>query len=98
PPRSPLFPYTTLFRSHQLDNEGTVLWTGDGAVRAEQVSVVNNSGLFEIRTDAPLAYDDSGCGFRCPPGSFNNAGTLRKSAGTGTDRKSTRLNYSDVAM
>src|SRR5207249_3091858 len=28
-------------RGHQLDNEGTVLWTGDGAVRAEQVSVVN---------------------------------------------------------
>jgi hypothetical protein len=75
-----------------INNAGTINWTGTGQLIAE-VSGFNQSvlitnlanGLFDLQSDAALAYSDpSGYGglaaYR-----FLNVGTLRKSAGTGTN-------------
>jgi len=66
--------------SDTLRNSGTVNWTGTGSFNLSTSSVFNNlvNGVFDMQSDATL-----GTGFGST-GDFNNAGTLRKSAGTGT--------------
>ena len=67
-----------------LTNAGTVVWTGSGGLQVFYApssyygAIYNLAGaLFDMQSDATLFYY-SGNEF------FNNAGTLRKSAGAGT--------------
>src|SRR3712207_7237863 len=78
PPRSTLFPYTTLFRS-ELDDDGAV-----GVVKLERlVRLIGERGarLVEVRANLGLAVVDV-------------AGGDQLVAGMVEDRKSTRLNSS----
>src|SRR2546423_3607876 len=73
PPRSTLFPYTTLFRSNvHVDNATCYGYSG----------LIENlaGGLFDIQNDQTL-YNDYNCG---SSPYVRNAGTVRKSGGTGT--------------
>src|SRR3712207_8274081 len=85
PPRSTLFPYTTLFRSHHARGDRAHLNTGalgGGAGQAEVGAVVAVVGL---RAAAPVAGARAGGGI----------GVLLQGAGPGArEWKSTRLNSS----
>jgi len=60
-----------------LTNEGTVTQASVSSLSlATSASIVNN-GVWDLQTDSGLSYVGG------PPTSFNNAGTLRKSGGTG---------------
>src|SRR3712207_7150476 len=78
PPRSTLFPYTTLFRSPGLDRDGHV-----GGVVGDQP--VQGAGLqHQIRVPHPAAPALLGAG----------AAEQHRAAALPPDRKSTRLNSS----
>jgi len=73
-----------------LNNLGVMNWTGGGIFYMYAGAVFNNlpSGLFDIQGDASLSYF-SGTGPK-----FNNAGVVRKSAGTGTTTFGQNVNFS----
>src|SRR5256885_12718381 len=83
PPRSPLFPYTTLFRSI------TTLWTSlyQGSEEAMEATPLHVSTVAD--TWIHLSY-------RAGRGERNRSLTVIKSRGT--DRKSTRLNSSHLVI
>ncbi|RME85977.1 MAG: hypothetical protein D6775_01350, partial [Caldilineae bacterium] len=66
--------------SGTLNNQGTATWTGAGRILFNSKNVFNNQAgaTFDIQTDSSASY------FYGSPGSFNNAGTVTKSAGSGT--------------
>jgi hypothetical protein len=75
-----------------LTNAGNVVWTGSGQVQVAYAIptydgvIYNQAGaLFDIQSDTVL-NDDTGNEV------FNNAGTLRKSGGSGTSTFNLRLN------
>jgi formylglycine-generating enzyme len=76
-----------------LTNSGTINWTGTGQwwLLGQYGATINNTpgGLFDIQSDSTLfpAY---------VPAVFNNAGTVRKSAGTGTS--TIGLNFNNTGM
>src|SRR2546428_3604999 len=79
PPRSTLFPYTTLSRSHDVEIS-EALHTGCGS-----------AGRFQDRSSLFLLEDQRGRSVSLPPRTLQ----LRFDAARGpTDRKSTRLNSS----
>src|SRR3712207_8307995 len=80
PPRSTLFPYTTLFRSHQYSVDGSRLGGTVYAVSkpSKEVSVTEQGGTYEERSDRFATTDED---------------ELRVQR-TEEDRKSTRLNSS----
>src|SRR2546422_11765079 len=51
PPRSTLFPYTTLFRSHRVDRGGAVSLTGRSLAGASQLVFYGRKGS---KDDAPV--------------------------------------------
>src|SRR5207249_6428876 len=83
PPRSPLFPYTTLFRSPAR------LARGGGAAGAAP-------GAAGVRDLLPGAGGEYGCGGGVPDRSRGVRARARRRGGA-LDRKSTRLNSSHVS-
>src|SRR3712207_7939766 len=83
PPRSTLFPYTTLFRSHLLgtDFRHAVEFSRSGRARTSAFSAFIRGGMLTVH----LAPQRSGLGG--PSGGFPGLATR-------SDRKSTRLNSS----
>jgi hypothetical protein len=65
-----------------LDNARTATWTGTGTIKFADLAAWNNlpGAVFDIQTDSGFG-SLAGSGLQ---GVFNNAGTVRKSAGTGT--------------
>src|SRR5207253_9868942 len=93
PPRSPPFPYTTLFRSpiyNDYNCSNVVGYNTGWGYGAEAVAAARNIGIPE---GVALAIDIEPPGAACP-GAVNVDGASR----TGRDRKSTRLNSSHVAI
>src|SRR2546426_6567314 len=82
PPRSTLFPYTTLFRSHQrrFSAGGMLCWS----------SVLEESEEREQRRQTRHAQLSPGCCWSGGNGSFTSPRTR--------DRKSTRLNSSHLVI
>lgn len=60
-----------------LENAGTATWTGTGQLWIDSEFKNLSGALFDVQNDTLMWYASS-------PGTFNNQGTLRKSAGTGT--------------
>ncbi len=68
------------FGSSRLENLGTIRVLDPGSFTMSQGAVLNNAGLFDLRTNTVVFYDNGGA----PPFFNNLAGaTLRKSASTG---------------
>jgi hypothetical protein len=65
-------------RERTLNNSGTLTWTG-GVFVCGDSGIINNKagGIFDIKSNSTMTYVGT-------PGTFNNSGTVRKSAGTGT--------------
>ncbi|HEX7255988.1 MAG TPA: Calx-beta domain-containing protein [Gaiellaceae bacterium] len=63
-----------------LDNAGAVVWSGTGDIHTGNVTVFDNSGLFDIQNNQIYHHNHGGVS------QLNNTGVLRKSAGTGTTR------------
>src|SRR5689334_24379508 len=82
PPRSTLFPYTTLFRSQ---------WAGFSAIGFPTGSVVTSVGPADI---ALTCMDDISGNQMCDPDSYVDGGYSRWAL----DRKSTRLNSSHSSI
>src|SRR2546426_4914599 len=83
PPRSTLFPYTTLFRSQGRDPDALCL----GAHQGDD-PVLERAGPFDVQTET----DDGSL-----PGDRHAAAVAREGAIVG-DRKSTRLNSSHLVI
>jgi hypothetical protein len=71
-----------------LENFGTVNWSGTERIRFGMGASIENKqfALFDLQSDARLANDLGN-----PVGIFNNAGTLRKSGGSGTSNVETTM-------
>src|SRR3712207_8989058 len=84
PPRSTLFPYTTLFRSEYREYERSVTTLVDAAVKPKVGAYVTNirTRLDEIAPQVPFYVMKS------------NGGVLSAAEVVHQDRKSTRLNSS----
>src|SRR3712207_8219918 len=82
PPRSTLFPYTTLFRSHLPLYVGRI----DGELRG-YVGICTHFG-------GRLRFDRGTRSFACPLHGSRFDASGRRSCGPAEDRKSTRLNSS----
>jgi len=76
-----------------LDNYGTVTWTA-GRIVGHATPTLNNhvGALFDAQVDTTLFASGDGT-----VKTFNNAGTLRKSAGTGTSTLHGVFNHTGVA-
>jgi hypothetical protein len=61
----------------KLENLGSAIWSGQGALVLNNSSVITNSGTFEMQTDVTMDTANAG--------SFQNAGTFRKSGGSGSN-------------
>src|SRR5688572_31581913 len=83
PPRSTLFPYTTLFRSHELETHLRGEWNGGREQRENQEDPHQNF----TSAPWPAAHPARSPVLRWPA-------TRRKTSYRGLDRKSTRLNSS----
>src|SRR2546426_12752828 len=79
PPRSTLFPYTTLFRSRTISIQAGGNATLNGSDFYVLDGIVNNAGTFDIQADTNIFLGDC-----CQTHQFNNTGTLKKSGGSGT--------------
>src|SRR5207253_10358223 len=97
PPRSPLFPYTTLFRSTAGQAEidfrfSTLLKTADNLMNFKYVikNVARQHGRTVTFMPKPI-YQDNGSGMHCHQSLWKDGAPL-------LDRKSTRLNSSHVAI
>jgi hypothetical protein len=68
-----------------VDNAGATTWSGGNGVCGGNGGEINNlaGATFEAQSDATL-HSPGACGLP-GPASFNNSGTFRKTAGTGTD-------------
>jgi hypothetical protein len=71
------FKYVT--GGHILNIAGTATWTGTGELDGSPGSTINNSGIFNVQTDAVSGNGGAGAGVI-----FNNSGTFTKSGTTGT--------------
>src|SRR2546427_8257398 len=91
PPRSTLFPYTTLFRSGYQDGSGLATEAID-AVRENAALKAGAVVEFAHGNGAARALIDAGC--RSGLGRFKRARLLGGGAAGKADRKSTRLNSS----
>ncbi len=60
-------------------NEGTVVWGGTGPIRTGTGAVLENTGVFDVQTDANFNQDFGGS----PPAQIVNTGTFRKTVGPG---------------
>ena len=85
-----------------LNNAGTITWVGAGRLVAtmdnwsQSVLITNLAGaLFDIQSDSSLAYSDP-AGYGMAAYCFHNAGTLRKSAGTGTNGFDAFLSFTNA--
>ncbi len=74
----------TMYLERTVDNGGVATWT-DGEIRASAGMVFNNSAgaTFDAQSDDTFQFTTA---------TFNNAGTLLKSAGTGLSRFFTAMN------
>src|SRR3712207_9274342 len=90
PPRSTLFPYTTLFRSDDDRHRGEVLGVGDGAVVLGVLLVDALHGHLQRRVPGLDQVAGSAGVRRQPVGDGDHEGV----AAGAQDRKSTRLNSS----
>src|SRR5947207_1519923 len=92
PPLSPLFPYTTLFRSHDaLTRMLSGTWWSGSALRRAAVAIANALGagwliLDDVHIPKPYAKAIAFCGW-----DFDHAANRK-------DRKSTRLNSSHTVI
>src|SRR5437870_7222964 len=82
PPQSPLFPYTTLFRSESQLIVATTVLGGDAGDATDVLAVVKQG---ERNTGQPIEESTGDCAY--------GGGETRQA-----DRKSTRLNSSHVAI
>ncbi len=66
--------------NYTLTNNGTFTWTGTGDISAGHSAVFHNQAgaVFDAQNDQSFTY------YYSPMGTINNAGTFKKSAGTGT--------------
>jgi len=90
-------PGSLLLNSRTIENEGTIIWTGEGLLEVFSGTVITNGAgaLFDAQNAAQLAYQ-SGAACR-----FDNAGTFRKELNPGTTTFSTGLplnNYGIVDL
>src|SRR3712207_9447158 len=90
PPRSTLFPYTTLFRSHELD-DGPVSGSVHNHETYAEVALPPVDVAHLARAGAARAIAERG-GHPREPGCADRG--RRRRTGGGRDRKSTRLNSS----
>ncbi|NCO36038.1 MAG: hypothetical protein AUJ92_17565 [Armatimonadetes bacterium CG2_30_59_28] len=83
-----------LFQSRTINNLGTTTWTGTGRILGEYGAVFNNQsgGVFDIQNDVEFQSN-----YSTQP-TFNNAGTLKKSAGTGTSTFSVKVNNTGTVV
>src|SRR2546425_9206719 len=79
PPRSTLFPYTTLFRSLMSGNFRCVAYTGYGG--GYGLLVNSPRGLIDFQADVPLDSYNDNSGVGTP--TVINEGTVGKTGGTG---------------
>src|SRR5690349_22698607 len=88
PPRSTLFPYTTLFRSEYVAPDGT-----SGPLKLHAIDVANDLAVVQLdRANLPhLTFDERAVKGALPKGE-------RLFAMGNPDRKSTRLNSSHVEI
>ena len=79
---------------HTLINEAVASWE-EGAIYASNGAALVNqtNATFEIRTDASVDHRS-----RTSPGTFDNHGMLRKSAGTGTTRIDAYFNNTGTVL
>src|SRR3712207_8167639 len=91
PPRSTLFPYTTLFRSGAKDKERQIINVAAGKVSQDSTDAINGSQLFS----AVQKLTDTGLTFQGNDDKLvqRKLGETLALKGEG-DRKSTRLNSS----
>src|SRR2546422_5188044 len=82
PPRSTLFPYTTLFRSHPFDAEG---------VAARPLALVEDGRLKSWLLDSATARE---LGMKTTGHAHRGVSSAPSPGTTNLDRKSTRLNSS----
>ncbi len=68
----------TISNGWKLRNEGTLTWTGDGAIAGSSSAALENAGTWNIQTDALIDYTNSG-----GQPTFANTGTIRKTVATG---------------
>src|SRR5256886_12041152 len=87
PPRSTLFPYTTLFRSQGAEQDGFAMTR-----RAGSYSVIGYGGEVHIPTLDIISTERNIIGNIV--GTYNELAELMVLAEAGKDRKSTRLNSS----
>lgn len=86
----------------RFKNQGTLTWTGLGDIRTDSGSLIENLGVFDIRTDAMIRFNR----FGVVGGSFYNLvdqqgtrGILRKTLGNGSTRIEGRVyNYGDIEL
>src|SRR5690606_41905767 len=94
PPRPPLFPYTTLFRSCPQPDVGVSIWATDidtNAIQRAREGVYPQERVKPVPEDYLHKYFQRGTGRR--------AGLVRvKDSLRSLDRKSTRLNSSHVKI
>jgi hypothetical protein len=73
------FGFKYLTGGHTLDMAGTATWTGSGELDGSPGSIFNNTGTFNVETDAVSGSGGAGAGVV-----FNNTGVFTKSTTTGT--------------
>ena len=85
-------PSAVALSGRTLENGGTVLFTGAGSLGISGNAVITNraGGLFRIENE-----NGGGLGGGIAAGRFDNAGTFRKSAGTGKSAVSTGLSFNN---
>src|SRR3712207_9493398 len=90
PPRSTLFPYTTLFRSHMCRDRmfESEAWGKPRLV--ERLPAPRGNGFWTQE----IYYHLLNAGLRLPPSAGSASGVLPNPVGYNRDRKSTRLNSS----
>jgi hypothetical protein len=71
-------------RNRVLDNAGTATWTGTGSIAMDGNAVWNNLAGSQIDAQNDAVFGNTGGGGEYFDSIFNNAGTFKKSAGTGT--------------
>src|SRR3712207_9048210 len=90
PPRSTLFPYTTLFRSDSIVNASNILVTGSGSSYHTSLIVSMMGSRFLKKRFEPVMASE----FQYNMDSIDKDTVVIAISQSGEDRKSTRLNSS----